>query len=266
MSLTIGQLADYCGVTVRAVRHYHHRGLLPEPGRDPSGYRRYGTQAVIDLIRIKVLADAGVPLARVRQLLAAEPDEFSAAVAEIDQDLQNRIADLEEHRHQLTELLGGDQLVLANDIINLLDQMRAMGVSDWTINLERDGWIMLSATRPDLVPEWARQKAATMADPEFRRLYLACDQARQWDPDDPRLEELAARMVEWTANQRHEIVGARSTIPADNPGLSVAEGLMAAQFADAAPAWRRLGELSKSKLSTSTDGAETGSAKRAASQ
>ena len=32
--LTISQLAAYAGVTVRAVRHYHAKGLLPEPERD----------------------------------------------------------------------------------------------------------------------------------------------------------------------------------------------------------------------------------------
>jgi DNA-binding transcriptional MerR regulator len=36
--LTISQLAAYSGVTVRAVRHYHAKGLLPEPERDDSGY------------------------------------------------------------------------------------------------------------------------------------------------------------------------------------------------------------------------------------
>jgi hypothetical protein len=34
--LTIGQLAAYAGVTVRAVRRYHQTGLLPEPERDAS--------------------------------------------------------------------------------------------------------------------------------------------------------------------------------------------------------------------------------------
>ena len=47
--LTISQLAGYAGVSVRAVRHYHQQGLLPEPDRDASGYRRYGAQAVIDI-------------------------------------------------------------------------------------------------------------------------------------------------------------------------------------------------------------------------
>ncbi len=57
--LTIGQLAAYTGVTVRAIRHYHQRGLLAEPARDSSGYRRYDGPAVVDLIRIKTLAEAG---------------------------------------------------------------------------------------------------------------------------------------------------------------------------------------------------------------
>ena len=29
--LTISELASYAGVTVRAVRFYHQKGLLPEP-------------------------------------------------------------------------------------------------------------------------------------------------------------------------------------------------------------------------------------------
>ena len=67
--LTIGQLASYAGVTVRAVRHYHAKGLLPEPERDHSGYRRYDAHAVVELIKIRTLADAGVPLARSGGLL-----------------------------------------------------------------------------------------------------------------------------------------------------------------------------------------------------
>jgi DNA-binding transcriptional MerR regulator len=66
--ITISELARFVGVTVRAVRHYHARGLLAEPQRDASGYRRYDAQAVVDLIRIKTLAEAGVPLSRVGEL------------------------------------------------------------------------------------------------------------------------------------------------------------------------------------------------------
>ena len=45
--LTISQLAAYADVTVRAVRHYHAKGMLAEPERDHSGYRRYNAGAVV---------------------------------------------------------------------------------------------------------------------------------------------------------------------------------------------------------------------------
>ena len=75
--LTIGQLASYAGVTIRAVRHYHQVGLMPEPERDVSGYRTYDAEAVVRLIRIRTLAEAGVPLARVQELLDADMETFS---------------------------------------------------------------------------------------------------------------------------------------------------------------------------------------------
>ncbi|MGV9584663.1 MerR family transcriptional regulator [Nocardia farcinica] len=36
--------------------HYHAKGLLAEPERDHSGYRRYPAAAVVELIRIRTLA------------------------------------------------------------------------------------------------------------------------------------------------------------------------------------------------------------------
>ena len=79
--LTISQLAAYAGVTVRAVRHYHAKGLLPEPQRDHSGYRRYDAAAVVELIRIRTLAEAGVPLSRIHELLAADEAAFATAIS-----------------------------------------------------------------------------------------------------------------------------------------------------------------------------------------
>ncbi|WP_157880243.1 MerR family DNA-binding transcriptional regulator, partial [Streptomyces katrae] len=37
--MRIGEIAALVGVTTRAVRHYHHVGLLPEPGRRANRYR-----------------------------------------------------------------------------------------------------------------------------------------------------------------------------------------------------------------------------------
>ncbi|MBV8992518.1 MAG: MerR family transcriptional regulator, partial [Pseudonocardiales bacterium] len=78
--LTIGQLANHAGVSTKAIRVYHAKGLLPEPQRDASGYRRYDAQAIIDLARIVTLAQAGVPLARIPDVLDADADEATEQI------------------------------------------------------------------------------------------------------------------------------------------------------------------------------------------
>src|ERR1700684_4206046 len=104
--LTISQLAAYAGVTTRAVRHYHHIGLLPEPERDASGYRKYGATAVVSLIKIRTLANAGVPLSQIAELLQADPAAFAEAVKRIDDRLRDEAERLEASRKQIAQLEG----------------------------------------------------------------------------------------------------------------------------------------------------------------
>src|SRR5215467_12159661 len=127
--ITIGQLADFAGVTIKAVRHYHQRRLLEEPPRDSSGYRRYGAQHAIDLVKIKTLAEAGVPLARVKELLAADPDQFATAIAEIDRNLGERLEALIRIREQIAQLRSGDRLFVSAEVADYLDHLREIGVS-----------------------------------------------------------------------------------------------------------------------------------------
>ena len=239
--LTIGQLADYVGVTVRAVRHYHQRGLLAEPERDASGYRRYGAQAVVDLIRIKTLADAGVPLARIQALLSAEPEQFAQAIAQIDRALRVRIRDLERQRHRIAELAAGDRLFLPGEVVALLDELRGLGVTRRTLDMERDGWILLAARSPGRAAGLADDKRTALADPEFRRLYLAIDRAFDWDPADPRLDELAGAMVAFAARHR---AGHRSAGTLDDP---VAVDLLSSPPGGTSLAWDRLTRLASDK-------------------
>jgi DNA-binding transcriptional MerR regulator len=256
-SLTIGQLAACTGVTVRAIRHYHARGLLAEPPRDASGYRRYGAQAVVDLVRIKTLADAGVPLARISQLLDAGPEEFTEAVTAIDQALQARIRQLQRHRRRVARLAQGERLFLPDDIIDILDRLRAMGVSEQAVQMERDAWILGSALLPPkLIAGWASQKRAQLDDPGFQRLYLAFDQARDWDPADPRLEQLAARARDWAAAHRD----LQAEAPKPDAGLSVAASLIANQIAEISPALRRLADMGEEQGAATTSGHSPGTA------
>src|SRR5215207_6706951 len=124
--LTISQLAAYAGVTVRAVRHYHQIGLLPEPERDHSGYRTYDAAAVVRLIRIHTLADSGVPLARVQELLDAGPDESTQGVQEIDKELRAEIRRLQGTRGRLSRLAAAEHLALPASVVNYLDRLRGL--------------------------------------------------------------------------------------------------------------------------------------------
>lgn len=150
--LTIGQVASYLGMTVRAIRHYHQRGLLPEPERDISGYRRYGADAVVTLVRIKTLSDAGVPLARIEELMGASPEQFAASVTAIDSDLKGQIKDLRRRRSRMAELSAGDRLFLPEEVVVLLERLREFGLSPEGVRTERDSWILLVTQYPDQVP------------------------------------------------------------------------------------------------------------------
>jgi DNA-binding transcriptional MerR regulator len=194
--LTIGQLASYAGVTIRAVRHYHQIGLLQEPGRDASGYRTYDAGAVVRLIRIRTLAEAGVPLTRVRQLLDADPETFAAATGEIDRQLRAQIRSLREHRRRIAQLGTGDSLALPKAVVDYLDRLRATGASEAVIEPERDAWILMAARYPEVIPELMADKVAQLANPKIVRLYQLIGRIAEDGGDEELLREVADRMSE----------------------------------------------------------------------
>jgi DNA-binding transcriptional MerR regulator len=201
--LTISQLAAYAGVTVRAVRHYHQIGLLPEPERDRSGYRTYKAAAVVRLIRIRTLADAGVPLARVQELLDAGPEEFANGVQEIDKNLRAEIRRLRGTRERLARLAAGEHLALPKSVVDYLDRVRDLGVEEWYIEMERDAWILVAAQVPHLIDAVIAKKHEDLDDPDMVKLHSFLRGELDGPVDDPRvveiadiLERLAIRAVE----------------------------------------------------------------------
>jgi DNA-binding transcriptional MerR regulator len=238
--ITIGQLADYAGVTIKAIRHYHQRGLLAEPPRDSSGYRRYRAEHAIDLVKIKTLAEAGVPLARIRELLAADPDRFAAAIAEIDRTLQQRAEQLQRTRERIAQLHAGDRLFVSAEVADYLDTLRELGVSQRTVQLERDGWILMQSVSPKEAAAWIADKRDAIRDPEFRAICLESDAAFEWSPDDPRLDALADRAQRWVAKRRDRLEGGGLPVPA--PAIV---RLVTTWVGAASPAWDRLTEIAK---------------------
>jgi len=189
--LTISQLAAYAGVTTRAVRHYHQIGLLPEPERDASGYRRYGAMAVVSLIKIRTLANAGVPLSQIAELLQADAAAFAESVRRIDDQLRDEVERLETSRKQIAQLAAGDSLLVPPEVGCYLDRLRQIGASERVVEGERDGWILLAARWPDQIREWMPDKLAQLEDPRLVRLYRVLSEVFESDEgsDDPRLVE-----------------------------------------------------------------------------
>jgi DNA-binding transcriptional MerR regulator len=196
--LTISQLATYAGVTVRAVRHYHHIGLLPEPARDSSGYRSYNAADVVRLIQIRTLAEAGVPLARVLELLDATPTEFSEAVAQIDTGLRARIRELQEHRRRIARLAAGDSFAVPSEVVPYLDKLRASGVPEAIVEGERDGWILMAARWPEKIGEFMVDKMGQLEDPRTVQLYRLIGELLDAGMNDDRLGVVADLIVEMT--------------------------------------------------------------------
>jgi DNA-binding transcriptional MerR regulator len=137
--ITIGQLARYAGVSTKTIRVYHEKGLLPEPTRDASGYRRYTAQHAIDLIKVRTLAEAGIPLAKVRDLLAASDDEFRRTLHQVDIELTARIRGLQRTRRRLRRLDASGRLsMLPEDVAGHLQHLHDLGFSARWIALETD--------------------------------------------------------------------------------------------------------------------------------
>lgn len=83
--MKIGELAARAGCEVQTVRFYEREGLLEEPAREPSGYRRYEERHLTQLSFVRHLRSLDIPLPEVRQLLdyAAEPDQSCAQVNDL---------------------------------------------------------------------------------------------------------------------------------------------------------------------------------------
>lgn len=95
--MRIGSLAEAAGTTPRAVRHYHRLGLLDEPRRLPNGYREYTIDDVVRVMRIRWLADCGIPLGAVAAALDGSAKDETDVVA----DLQALLAGIESERKVL---------------------------------------------------------------------------------------------------------------------------------------------------------------------
>ena len=101
--MRIGELAERSGLTVKTLRFYEQAGVLPEPDRDPSGYRDYTDTALPRLAFVRAAQTAGLTLAEVRQIIAIRQHD-GPPCAHVTALLDRHAAHLDERITELTAL------------------------------------------------------------------------------------------------------------------------------------------------------------------
>lgn len=97
-------VAALTGTTIRALRHYMQLGLLKEPPRDTNGYRRFDVTDVVQILRIRQLAESGVSLEQIETILKEKASLSDENLDELDQELARKEAQIVAQRSALKRL------------------------------------------------------------------------------------------------------------------------------------------------------------------
>jgi DNA-binding transcriptional MerR regulator len=244
--ITISQAAAFAGVTVKTIRHYHQNGLIDEPGRDRSGYRRYGSADLLRLVQVRTLAAAGVPLAEVGAILDADPDAFAAALVDVEARLTDRIEELLARRETLRRLAGGDRVLLPERASALLDRMSEAGFTEDELRVAWEALVLVRALVPESLDHYIAQVERNMEKPELVSFFRRWTTAGDWAPDDPRVDELATEWVDYLLAHPTEI----PTLPGldSRDDRATRNELLAHHGEENKPAWTRITTLMEEKL------------------
>lgn len=111
--MKIGELAKRAGAGIDTVRFYERQGLLPQPQRQASGYRRYAASDIARLRFIRRSKALGFTLVEIRDLLALS-DHREDDMAGLKETAIEKLADVEVKLAELTRIRDGLRTLLAS--------------------------------------------------------------------------------------------------------------------------------------------------------
>lgn len=266
--MRIGELAGLVGLSTRAIRHYHHIGLLPEPARRANGYREYGLRDAVGLARVRRLTELGLSLDEVADALSRDAGrDLAEILRELDADLGRQEADLRQRRGRLAQLRGqaeaggrpSEQAPVSAELAELFDRMAdhaagRPGPEPAVAAQDRGVMALLETASAGRGAGWLDVLTETLnSDPgavgRAYAVYARLDELAGSRVDDPRVEVTARAIVAAIPEP------ARQAIPFPGGGLEEAdEGFAAAFYADFAPAQaaairRAVGLMSRARRS-----------------
>ena len=101
--MKIGELASLAGVPAATIRYYERRGILADPPRTLSGYRRYGAGTAERLRFIKRAQELGFTLEEIEELLALRVED-PASCAAVEAKTREKIAHVAQKIRELKRL------------------------------------------------------------------------------------------------------------------------------------------------------------------
>src|SRR5215469_8815822 len=248
--MRIGELAELVGISTRAIRHYHHLGLLPEPARKANGYREYSLRDAVELARVRRLTELGLSLDEVGDALAGDASrDLAEILGELDADLARQEADLGRRRDRLAQLLRqaeagselSEQAPVSPALAELFDRMAQVAASQpgpepAMAAKDRDLLALLETAAPASGTGWLDVLARTLnSDPgaveRAYGIYACLDELADLPADDPRVEATAQAIVAAIPEPARQAI----RFP-DGDLEETAEGFTAAFYADFAPA------------------------------
>jgi DNA-binding transcriptional MerR regulator len=220
--LTIGELARLAGTTVRAVRHYHRIGLIPEPERDRSGYRRYGATALVRLLRVRRMRELGLPLERIAELLDGDEPTLHEALDALDAELAAQAERIAAQRAGLAELRAASpDPELPEPLAAIFAEAAAAGASARELAREKEVLLIDLALHPEstdlIVTEYLAMYHRMTAVPGYRDLVRRFDELTELSADSPVVEGMAAELAE-LIRAEHE-AGAMADRGASHPRM-----------------------------------------------
>jgi DNA-binding transcriptional MerR regulator len=198
--LSIGEFARLSQVSVKALRHYHDRGLLLPAAVDPAtGYRCYRPDQLRDAAAIVALRRVGMPLHDIGLLLASDdPADVRALLAEHRRRLAAELADA-EHRLVLIQALITKEIDTMYDIA-VLDAPATRVVSERLDVPSRVSAVTEAATLAGLATRLMQRGIEPSAQPilviHHADEQRVCEDACLPVPDDAELEpELSVEVL-----------------------------------------------------------------------
>ncbi len=159
--LTVGQVANLIGVSIRTLHHWDQIDLVKPSARSWAGYRLYTTDDIARLHQVLVYRETGMPLAQVAQVLDDRSADTFAHLKRQRQLLVDRIS-------HLTRMLRAVDTMMEKDTMGnkLTPQQRAEIMGDqWDLS-----WDIEAEERWGNTEDWkvSAERMANQTPEEFK--------------------------------------------------------------------------------------------------